>query len=60
MKLNLIQFIAFGFILGWVLADVAQLAYADKMYCGVLTAFTIAVLYNAHGKIWRKLKEVFA
>lgn len=60
MKLNLIQFVAFGFVLGWVLAEVAQLTYVDKMYCGLLTAFTIAVLHNAHGKLWRKIKQVFA
>ena len=58
MKLNLIQFIAFAFMLGWVGTDVIGGAtYNERLFISTLLAFTTAYLNNAHGIMWHKFKN---
>ena len=46
MKLNLLQLIAFAFVLGWVGGDVAQVSYEEKL---------IGITWNGLKKISSKI-----
>ncbi len=56
MKLNLIQFIAFSFIVGWVCGQILKASYETCLYLGLLGAFIAGYLNNAHGITYKKLK----
>lgn len=56
MKLTLIQFIAFGFVLGWVLCDVIGGTHTEKIKIATIIALVVAYIHNAHGLIWQRLK----
>lgn len=60
MKLTLLQFICFGFVLGWVGSEVLGGSYNDKLFCGLLIASSIAYLENLHGIIWKRIKALRA
>ena len=60
MKLTLLQFICFSFILGYVGADALGGNHADKLCAGILLAFVIGYLNNFHGKTWARVKSVLS
>ncbi len=53
MKLNLIQFIALSFVIGWVGGEVIKSSYEVCLSLGCLGAFIGAYLNNAHGILWQ-------
>lgn len=58
MKLNLLQFIAFAFMLGWVGTDiVGGGTYHERLCVSLFLALMTAYLHNAHGILWGKFKE---
>lgn len=57
MKLNLMQFVAFSFVLGWVAVDVVGGTYSEHLFYASIIALGTAYLNNAHGKIWEGLKK---
>lgn len=58
MKLTLLQFIAFAFMLGWVGTDVVGGAtYQERLEISIFLAMIAAYLNNAHGIIWGKIKK---
>jgi hypothetical protein len=57
MNLNLLQFMAFAFILGWVGTDViGGASYQERMSISVFLALMVGYLNNGHGKTWRLFK----
>lgn len=58
-KLNLVQFIAFSFMVGWVGMDVIHADYHQKLFWATVLAFGTAYFENAHGKFWKYLKTFF-
>ena len=60
MKLNLLQFIAFAFMLGWIGMDVVGSTYHERLVVSLFLAMMTAYLNNAHGICWSKLKSLFA
>jgi hypothetical protein len=60
MKLNLLQFVAFAFMLGWVGTDVVGGAtYHERVCISTFLALMTAYLNNAHGLLWAKCKNGF-
>ena len=57
MKLNLVQLITFGFIVGWVGGQVLGLDYNQCIYMGTFLALLTAYLNNAHKKLWEVLTK---
>jgi len=58
MKLNLLQFIAFAFMLGWVGTDViGGASYHERLFISTMLAFIAGYLNNAHGIIWDKIRR---
>lgn len=58
MKLNLLQFMAFAFMLGWVGTDVIGGAtYQERLCIATFLALMTGYINNAHGLMWRKLKS---
>ncbi len=55
MKLNLIQFIALSFVIGWVGGQVIKSPYEVCLALGLLGAFIAAYINNAHGLLWQEL-----
>lgn len=60
--MNLIQLIAFGWIGAWVLCDslFPGMAYADKIHTCLFATFVAAYANNAHGVVWRKIKQLIS
>ena len=56
MQLNFVQYIAFFFMLGWVVGDVISLSHHEKILFGTGAALLAAYLNNAHGILWKKIK----
>ncbi len=57
MKLTLLQFMAFAFILGWVGTDVIGGAtHQERLIISLFLALMVGYLNNAHGKLWVQLK----
>jgi hypothetical protein len=40
----------------WVLEDVADASYEEKLYWSSIVTIIIAYLNNAHGKLWSWIK----
>jgi hypothetical protein len=57
-QLNLIQFIAFCFIVAWVGMDVIQAEYSQKLFWAIAISVGIGYLENAHGKFWNWIKNL--
>ena len=57
-KLNLIQLIAFSFMIGWIGMDAIQADYAHKLFWGSALALGTAFFENAHGRFWHWLKNL--
>ncbi|MGD9592375.1 MAG: hypothetical protein AB7V32_07640 [Candidatus Berkiella sp.] len=57
MKLTLLQFMAFAFMLGWVGTDVIGGAtYEERLIISSFLALMVGYLNNAHGKLWVQFK----
>lgn len=57
MKLNLLQFMAFAFMLGWVGTDViGGASYNERMTISIFLAAMVGYLNNAHGILWAQFK----
>ncbi|MBS0285976.1 MAG: hypothetical protein JSR17_01680 [Proteobacteria bacterium] len=61
MKLTLVQFMAFAFILGWVGTDVIGGAtYQERLVISLFLVFVVGYLNNAHGKLWVRVKAMLS
>jgi len=59
ISLTLLQFIAFSFVLGWVIADVMKLDYYNRLYIASFSAFIGAYINDAHKVIWESMVKTF-
>ena len=55
MKLSLL--ILFAFVVGWVVGDVAQATYQQKLSWAILLALIVAYINNGHKLIWQWFKS---
>ena len=59
MKLNLLQFMAFAFMLGWVGTDVVGgVSYHERLTISLFFAVMVGYLNNAHGILLAQFKSV--
>lgn len=56
MKLNLIQFMAFAFMLGWVGTDViGGASFDDRLCISVFLALMTGYLNDGHKIVWQRV-----
>lgn len=59
MKITPIQYTAFCFALGWVIADACQAPYSQKLFAAFLCAFVAGLTHNVHGIFFKRLRTSF-
>lgn len=59
IPLTLLQFIAFAFVLGWVIGDVMKLDYYNRLYVASFSAFIGAYINDAHKILWEYVIKTF-
>ena len=61
MKLTLLQFMAFAFMLGWIGTEViGGASYSERLSISIFLALIVGYLNNAHGRVWEKMRDVVA
>ncbi len=59
MKLTLLQFMAFAFMVGWVGTDViGGASYEQRLGISLFLAVMVGYLNNAHVLVWRKIMDL--
>ena len=59
ISLTLLQFVAFAFVLGWVIGDVMKLDYYNHLYVASFSAFMGAYINDAHKVLWAYILKAF-